>query len=72
MKIWKAVEMRDYERKAIAEAAYLAWLNGRNYDTAWDRAEAAVCREQPLDYLDAEAAANCAAFRKRVDNSLES
>jgi len=55
--------MRDYEREAIAEAAYQAWSSGRNYDAAWDRAEAAIERYEPCDYDEAECVATSAALR---------
>ena len=45
---------RDYEREVIADAAYDAWRNGRNYDEAWDRAELAIDQQEPLDRYEAE------------------
>lgn len=56
--------MRDYERKAIADAAYDAWYHGRNYDAAWDRAEQAVERAEPYGYWEAYDAAGQAAMRE--------
>lgn len=54
--------MRDYERKAIADAAYDAWrFGGQNYDAAWDRAQDAVERYGPLDCFEAEDVAERAA-----------
>lgn len=47
---------REMERRAIADAAYDAWRNGRNYDSAWDRAQEAMDdpREWPAyDYREA-------------------
>lgn len=58
--------MRDYERKAVADAAYEAWRAGRNYDAAWDCAEAAVDRAEPYDYYDAKEAADRGAMWKPV------
>lgn len=46
--------MRDYERKAVADAAYDAWRNGENYDSAWDRAEYAIGQYGTYSYYDAE------------------
>ena len=58
--------MRDYERKAIADAAFDAWHSGRNYDDAWDAAQDAMDRFQPLDRMDAEEIAE-RATRRRED-----
>lgn len=57
--------MRDYERKAIADAAYDAWRDGRNYDEAWDQAERIIERCEPLDRYDAEDALRCMPEPKR-------
>ena len=46
--------MRDYERKAIADAAYDAWRHGGDYDRAWDRAEEIIYQEQPTGFYEAE------------------
>lgn len=56
--------MRDYERRAIADAAYDAWRSGGDYDAAWNRAEDAIDRLAPLDYIEAEEIANHAAYRR--------
>ena len=55
---------RDYEHRAIADAAYDAWRCGRDYDEAWDRAERAIDVYQPLDQFDAEDIAIAAAMRE--------
>lgn len=44
---------RDYERAAIADAAYEAWRCGRDYDAAWDRAERAIDDACPIDQKEA-------------------
>jgi len=55
--------MRDYEREAVADAAYEAWRSGRNYDAAWGRAESAIERAEPFDRYEAECVALRAALR---------
>lgn len=46
--------MRDYERKAIADAAYDAWRNGGDYDYAWNRAEQVIDSYGPYSYYEAQ------------------
>lgn len=62
---------RDWEREAIADAAYEAWRCGRNYDAAWDRAERAVETHQPYDRYEAEEVAMCAALKRRTDREAD-
>lgn len=57
--------MREYERRAVADAAYDAWRSGRDYDAAWDRAEDAMYQYGPLDAIEAEEIAERAAHRQR-------
>jgi hypothetical protein len=56
--------VRDYERRAVADAAYDAWRSGRNYDDAWDAAQDAIEYYQPLDKFDAEEIAESAVKRE--------
>jgi hypothetical protein len=58
--------MRDYERRAVADAAYEAYRRGGNYDDAWDRAQDAVLRGHPLDRFEAEEMAHHAAMQRPV------
>jgi hypothetical protein len=48
------INRHNYERKAIADAAYDAWRSGRDYDDAWDAAERAIDYAQPADRIEAE------------------
>ena len=55
---------REEDREAVADAAYEAWRCGRNYDAAWDRAQAAIDAKCPSDRYEAESVTLAAALRK--------
>lgn len=59
-------DREDRRRDAIADAAYQAWRSGRDYDSAWDRAEESVYAEcSPSDYYGALEVAERAAMPLR-------
>jgi hypothetical protein len=64
--------MGDRRHDAVADAAFDAWRSGRDYDSAWDRAEEAVYQEcSPDDYYGSLEVAERATRPRKVEPEPE-